>query len=648
MQTPAAHLTHPKYRPDIDGLRAVAVLSVVVFHAFPSLLPGGFIGVDIFFVISGFLISTIIFGNLDDDRFSFREFYARRVKRIFPALLLVLIAVYLFGWLELPAPDYKRLGNHIEGGAGFFSNFILMKESGYFDAAAETKPLLHLWSLAVEEQFYIVWPLLVWLAWRLRFNRLMLTLAIIVGLFALTISQSHEQGEVANLYYSPQTRFWELLIGATLACINRRDVFANLRYRLASALSLSGVNAGIGANLKAFTGAVFLAAALLCITKEKPFPGWWALLPTVGAALIISAGTQAWINRQILSSRLLVWIGLISFPLYLWHWPLLSFARILAAETPSLSMRITLVGLSILLAWFTRSLIEQPIRFGRQTWSKTAGLVVGMLIVGGVGRLTFIAQGLSFRHGITELSMENGRFECDGRKKNSGCLFGNPHAEKLVVVWGDSHVEHLTKALNIALGNEYRFHSVTNGSCFMGEKILVPTVGNQKDCRQAIEKLESLRSDKIYAVIRSQRWHGYGIREKKDVEDAVDDAIHAYGFHPEKFIIVGAAPDVDIECEVSNYYGRRLTGKKTCKSVDEVKAYERTFIATTRAMHVPANVHFVYPYNIICPNDVCTVIKGSTSNFSDMHHLSTTGAMQIMPEIAKILAEPGYGQLASH
>ena len=154
------HLSHPKYRPDIDGLRAIAVLSVVCFHAFPDLLKGGFIGVDIFFVISGFLISTIIFENLDKGTFSFSEFYSRRIKRIFPALLLVLIACYSFGWFALLADEHKQLGKHIAAGAGFVSNFVFWNESGYFDNAAETKPLLHLWTLGIEEQFYIIWPLL--------------------------------------------------------------------------------------------------------------------------------------------------------------------------------------------------------------------------------------------------------------------------------------------------------------------------------------------------------------------------------------------------------------------------------------------------------------------------------------------------------
>lgn len=159
-------LSHPKYRPDIDGLRAIAVLSVVIFHAFPTWVKGGFVGVDIFFVISGFLISTIIFENLSKDSFSFFEFYSRRVKRIYPVLLVVLSVCFLFGWFALLADEFKILGKHLAAGAGFVSNLVLWSESGYFDNAADTKPLLHLWSLGVEEQFYIIWPLLAWFAWK--------------------------------------------------------------------------------------------------------------------------------------------------------------------------------------------------------------------------------------------------------------------------------------------------------------------------------------------------------------------------------------------------------------------------------------------------------------------------------------------------
>lgn len=183
----SGHLTHPKYRPDIDGLRAIAILSVVGFHAFPVWVKGGFVGVDIFFVISGFLISTIIFDNLERNTFSFIEFYSRRIKRIFPALLVVLIACFAFGWFTLFAEEYKQLGKHIAAGVGFVSNFVLWNESGYFDKAVETKPLLHLWSLGIEEQFYIAWPLLLWVVWKRNLNLLTTTIAVAAMSFVLNI-----------------------------------------------------------------------------------------------------------------------------------------------------------------------------------------------------------------------------------------------------------------------------------------------------------------------------------------------------------------------------------------------------------------------------------------------------------------------------
>jgi len=181
------HLAHPKYRPDIDGLRAIAILAVVIFHAFPLIMPGGFIGVDIFFVISGFLISSIIFSSLERDRFSLVEFYARRVKRIFPALILVFTTCLAFGWFLLLSDEYRQLGKHTAASAGFIQNFVLWRESGYFDTSGETKPLLHLWSLAIEEQFYFFWPLLLAFVWKRQWNFLKITTGIAAVSFAANI-----------------------------------------------------------------------------------------------------------------------------------------------------------------------------------------------------------------------------------------------------------------------------------------------------------------------------------------------------------------------------------------------------------------------------------------------------------------------------
>ena len=320
----------PKYRPDIDGLRAIAVLAVIGFHASPSLIPGGFIGVDIFFVISGYLISTIIMNNLERSSFSFVEFYIRRINRIFPALFIVLFTCYIFGWFVLLPDEYKQFGKHVAGGAGFVSNFMFWIESGYFDNAAKTKPFLHLWSLGIEEQFYIIWPLLLWIAWKQRLNLLIITLLVMLISFALNITRVNSE-HLDAAFYSPQTRFWELLVGSVLAYFNlhKQAYYSKLTLleawfdkRVGPLIYLHQSNPkNTLLNLLSFLGATLILISILLISKENSFPGWWALMPTAGAFLIILAGNKAWLNRAVLSHRSFVWFGLISFPLYLWHWP---------------------------------------------------------------------------------------------------------------------------------------------------------------------------------------------------------------------------------------------------------------------------------------------------------------------------------------
>jgi peptidoglycan/LPS O-acetylase OafA/YrhL len=380
------HLSHPKYRRDIDGLRAVAVLSVVAFHAFPEWIKGGFIGVDVFFVISGYLISTIVYENLDCGTFSFTEFYLRRVKRIFPALLLVLVSCYAFGWFSLLGDEYMQLGKHIAGGAGFVSNLVLWSESGYFDNAADTKPLLHLWSLGVEEQFYIFWPLLLWFAYRVRLN--LPGIGILVALLSFALNLHQVKVDAIADFYSPQTRFWELMLGSILAWVtlykpNFTAANAPRPERWSSTMSV--------------VAALLLAFGFWHIDKRLGFPGKWALVPVLSAVLLIFAGPGAWVNRVILSNRIAVWIGLISFPLYLWHWPLLTYARIIHSKVPAAPVRGAIVLASIVLAWLTYRLVERPVRLGRRAGFKVAALVALMPVVGVVGYDTFVRYGLAFR-----------------------------------------------------------------------------------------------------------------------------------------------------------------------------------------------------------------------------------------------------------
>lgn len=393
-------LAHPKYRPDIDGLRALAVLAVVAFHAFPSGLKGGFIGVDIFFVISGYLISTIIFENLSASTFDFTEFYVRRIRRLFPALLLVLVACFAFGWFVLLPSEYKQLGKHIVAGGGFISNILLWNEAGYFDNASGTKPLIHLWSLGIEEQFYLFWPVFLWLAWKLK--SYVLTLIISLATLSFLLNVLLVRQDLTAAFYLPLTRFWELLSGSLLAWVTlyRSGTLASLVHK---------INTKTLSNVIALLGLLILVIGFWRIDETLRFPGTWALLPVVGTVLIIAAGSQAWVNRVVLSNKVAVWFGLISFPLYLWHWPLLTFTRIIQGDIPDRSIRIIMVLLAIVLAWLTYRFVERPMRFGKHGQTKVITLIVLMVGVIFIGYNTYRRDGLSFRNVVKiNLTIDSG------------------------------------------------------------------------------------------------------------------------------------------------------------------------------------------------------------------------------------------------
>jgi peptidoglycan/LPS O-acetylase OafA/YrhL len=375
-------LVQQKYRADIDGLRAVAILFVLGYHAFPHWIKGGFIGVDIFFVISGFLISTIIFQSLENKSFSFLKFYGRRIKRIFPALLLVLVFCYLVGWNFLFQTEFKLLNKHIAAGAGFIYNFLSWSEAGYFDISADRKPLLHLWSLGIEEQFYIFWPLTVVLIWKLRISRVVTIFIILTLAFASFIfNLSSVSGDAISAFYLPFSRFWELLMGVVLAYL-----------KLFSQPPLNKYSFN-NPSLQSCFGAALVVIGVVLINDGRIFPGWWALLPTFGSVLIISAGSQAWTNRVILSNPILVWFGLISFPLYLWHWPLLSFLRIALGEEPPTLAIVAAIMVSIFLAWLTFIFIEKPIRFKKfKIDIAVACLIILMILVGMVSVFSYYKE----------------------------------------------------------------------------------------------------------------------------------------------------------------------------------------------------------------------------------------------------------------
>src|SRR5262245_2558208 len=513
------------YRPDVDGLRALAVLAVIGFHVGGGWFPGGYVGVDVFFVISGFLITSIICTQLDEGRFSFVDFYARRCKRIFPSLIIVLLAVLAFGWIFLLPDEFERVGKHIAAGAGFISNFALWRESGYFDKAADTKPLLHLWSLGIEEQFYLLWPPLLAWAWKRRWDAFGLTMTVASVSFVINVMLV-SLWQASDMYYLPLTRFWELLLGGALAYAHlfRREELDRLVKRVGRAVP--GSRFVSVENIQATLGLFLILLAVVALNKGTLFPGWWALLPTLGALLLISAGPPAWINRKLLASGPLVFIGLISYPLYLWHWPLLSYAQIMTSGVSSLSIRLFAVCAAFLLAWLTYRIIEKPIR--PQPNPVALILVTSLGIVACFGAAAFSRQlhARSERYGlenIVKASKADWGFPGSELKPvhtEFGYHFERGAGPHKVLFVGDSHMQQYYPRVD---GFMTERPETSKAVLFVTERSCPPIHNirgvTRPECAGLMENAFSLASDpQIDTVVIAAAWNRYDAFESNERE----------------------------------------------------------------------------------------------------------------------------------
>jgi peptidoglycan/LPS O-acetylase OafA/YrhL len=637
-------LAYPEYRPDIDGLRAVAVLSVIGFHAFPSWFRGGFIGVDIFFVISGFLITTILLKSFDHDQFNLVEFYSRRIKRIFPALILVLAAAYAVGWLVLFAFEYKNLGKHIAASAGFVANFVLWNEAGYFDSSAETKPLLHLWSLGIEEQFYILWPLLLYLAWKCRFNLLLVSVFILFFSFVLNVYTVKD--DVVAGYYSPLTRFWELLTGGMLAYISlyrpvlsaalAGHLYARGKTERGAARLLSGATFS---NMKSTAGVLLIAGAIWTLDKQKAFPGWWALLPTMGAVLIISAGPNAWLNRRLLTRRTIVGVGLISYPLYLWHWPLLSFAHILdgGATTPQAAFMAIMV--SILLAWLTYSLVEKRIRSGGHGMVKLSTTLCALMgSMGYAGYYTYTHHGFSFRQkGLEQLLAVFQDFE----SPPSNVVFdgipawavGNSNAAETIFV-GDSTMQQYYPRIRELIGHgldidRNRIVFLTYPGC-----LPIPGIARERDSKCAVfidKALPALNGRSVKRVVITALWTNhlkeadFYLRSEpekllRQSEEARDHAFNNLGTMVTELVQSGKSVFLILETPTSNAFDpagmlpkglNRLHGTPLLPfdpTRAEINSRNGEVNKRIQDIALKAGAHVINPMDHLCGDAVCPVV----------------------------------------
>jgi peptidoglycan/LPS O-acetylase OafA/YrhL len=643
------------YRPDIDGLRAIAVLCVVLYHAFPRKLPGGFTGVDIFFVISGFLITGLVYADLRRQRFTLRKFYIRRFRRIFPALITVLLAALIYGWFALAPDQYRELGRQAAAGAGFGANILFWHESGYFDVGSIDKPLLHLWSLGVEEQFYLAWPIIMVLAYRVSRRLLAVAFGISVASLVASLLLTHSHASAA--FYLPMTRFWELLLGAMLALL--------ARVPLVSARG-SGQTSGVGKEVLACAGLLLIAAGLIFITPSSIFPGWWALAPTIGTALAI-ASPNAWLNRKVLSHPLAVGIGLISYPLYLWHWVLLSFAHTANyGDELSRPARLILISTAFLLAWATYKLVETPIRFGPNRALMPRGLIAGIATCLVLGLAVVVTDGGAFRYPAqirplaaadydrdkyyyTDIAYRGACFiDAAGTIDDIApqCVDAPNGAAPLVALWGDSHAASLYPGLRARADVDgFRLAQFTASAC-------PPVTGVRNASRpkcaafneSVVQRLRLLKPD---IAILEAHWALY----HNDGGDAFDAAALERTIREltqagiPRVVVMGSLPSWKIRQPRVSFVLWRQQHFVPMRSDQLLDAHALTADRWIRNAVAGTGALFVSPLALLCDEGGCllsTDPKIPTPVAWDTDHLSVAGSRLLADRsVDAILGRPG-------
>ena len=531
-----------RYRPEIDGLRAIAVAAVILFHAGFALFSGGFVGVDVFFVISGFLITSIIVEELKTGRFSVLRFYERRARRILPALFTVMAACVPFAYRLLSPDDLKDFAQSLAAICLFASNVLFWGESGYFDTQAELKPLLHTWSLAVEEQFYVVFPLLLLAAWRLG-RGVLLSLIGAIAVASLFLSVDEVRNFPSAAFYLLPSRAWQLLVGALAS-------FAADRWSTVDGKGASGPIAG---EVVGWGGMAMIILALFLFDERTPFPGLNAALPTIGTALVLLCASDRTSVGRMLGWRPLVGLGLISYSAYLWHQPLFAFTKhALLADLPA-DLAIVLCAATIVLACLSWRFVEQPFR-DRSLISRGAVFAlsaVGMAAFVGLG---FIGHRMSDR--ITQIRLQSVEpaLRSQFRTRESlvadrnafvaqflpeaGKDFSTDHATKKVLILGDSVSEDLYSALMVNSelfpGIEFR-RLMLDEPCMQAAAHLVakgdlPAAIDEKTCRAALERLRDgplLKAADV--IVLCSNWPRYITHSTHEGGIALAEALAAKG-----------------------------------------------------------------------------------------------------------------------
>ena len=632
-----------KYRAEIDGLRAVAVIPVILFHAGFTYFRGGFVGVDVFFVISGYLITTIILLEREQGTFSLLHFYERRARRILPPLFLVMLVSLPCAWLWLMPDDMKDFAQSLVAVSVFSSNFLFWQEAGYWATPNDYKPLLHTWSLAVEEQYYILFPLFLLLMWRLR-RRWLLPSFVVTAVASLLLAQWGAYYVPDATFYWLPMRAWELAIGGIIAfcALYRPEMMRTLQSnRLA--------NEALG-----LVGLFMIGYAVFVFDERIPFPSFYALIPTLGAALIILFTSPQTQTGRLLGAKPLVGIGLISYSVYLWHQPLFAFARLRSVATPSALLLVGLVLCAFLLAYLSWRFVERPFR-NREGISRKSVFTFALagslafIVIGGVGNF---AQGFGDR--TNSLGQKMSTLEeklgpnrglgtqCEFRLHIPACMTSD---EPEILVWGDSFAMHLVQGI-LASKPDAKLVQITRNVC--GPIFDVAPIrrdaafGWSKACLDFNEEVRAwlLQNNTVrYAVLSSpflqyfEEYPGLLYRNDEIVPPSVDLMTQELEKTLAELVAMGITPVVFSPPPAT---GRSL-GKCLASaqwqglSLDRCN-FQKAAISADRVVvygfldNIEADYHVVRLDELMCDSSLCITHLGLAYLYSDERHLAVEGS----------------------
>lgn len=621
---------NPDYRPEIDGLRAFAVLPIVLFHiGFPG-LEGGFVGVDIFFVISGFLITGILARELGSARFSLARFYERRIRRILPALFAMVACTGLAAWWLFLPDDLLEFGKSAIATLLFACNFLFARQVDYFAAPALFKPLLHCWSLAVEEQFYLFFPLLLAGLWRLGPRRVVVVLALLAVL-SLALAQYWLNGQPQRAFFWSPGRAWELLTGSLLA--------------LGAAPQVTGRRAR---QTLAALGLLLILGSIVLLNESMPFPGLAAVPPVLGSALILHCAAGTWTGR-LLELRVLRWFGWISYSLYLWHWPVVVFLYYWLG-TPDLATMIATLVLCVALAAASWRRIEEPFRTGQTLRGKTAFAfaAIGSGALGGLAALLWLGHGFPARLDpqVRALAAASENFsprrnQCHASPDHAispadACRYG-ARAAPDAALWGDSSgVEPMIGLGEAAAQSGHAILHFTHSAC---SPAVAPLPGADSSCtafnRAALDWLSA--KDAPQTILLTAASDSPQFRAQPALLQGLVDAAHALRAAGKRVIVIGPVPTYpsDVPRRLALAWQAHPGTPAEGVPVSEFLTRNRTVLDRLSTLQREGIAVF-YPHALLC-GQTCALIRDGQVLYFDDHHLSVAGGRVIAPQLAQLV-----------